>query len=119
MKVAVLGASANSERYSNMVLHRLSENGYEAIGVNPALPDIPGFPVVEMIEDLPGDVDTLTVYVGAHRSSMLAASILEHDFRRVVFNPGAENPELEADLREHGVKVVTACSMVLLSTGQW
>lgn len=119
MKVAVLGASTHEERYSNMVMHRLAEKGHDAIGVNPTHPDIPGFAVVETIEDLPDDVDTLTVYVGAHRSSMLAESILKHGFRRVVFNPGAENPGLEDELRENGVKVVSACSMVMLSTGQW
>lgn len=119
MKVAVLGASHKEDRYANKVLHRLAEKGHEAIGVNPALPAIPGFEVVKTLEDLPEDVHTLTVYVGPERSSALASSILERGFERVVFNPGAENPELEKALQAKGVEVLEACSLVMLSTRQW
>jgi hypothetical protein len=119
MKVAVLGASPKEDRYANRVLHRLAEKGHEAIGVNPALPEIPGFAVVKAVEDLPDDVHTLTVYVGPERSSALAPSILARNFQRVVFNPGAENPELEKALQAKGIEVLEACSLVMLSSRQW
>ena len=38
---------------------------------------------------------------------------------RVIFNPGAENPELEATLEERGIPTLRACMLVLLSTGQF
>lgn len=119
MKVAVLGASPKEDRYANKVLHRLAENGHEAIGVNPAQPEIPGFAVVKSIEDLPADVDTLTMYVGPDRSAGLAGAIVAKGFRRVVFNPGSENPALQESLRAEGLEVVEACSLVMLSTRQW
>jgi len=119
VKVAVLGASPKEDRYANKVLHKLADKGHEAIGVNPAQPAIPGFQVVKSLEDLPGDVHTLTMYVGPERSTPLADAILAQGFRRVVFNPGSENPELERRLEAAGVEVLEACSLVMLSTGQW
>jgi len=119
MKVAVLGASPKQDRYANMVLHKLLEKGHEVIGVNPALPDLGAIPVVARVEDLPSDIHTLTVYVGPDRSTPMADAIVGRGFRRVVFNPGAENPELAARLETSGIEALDACSLVMLSTGQW
>lgn len=119
MKVAVLGASPKEDRYANKVMLRLSEKGHEAIGINPAAPAIAGFQVVKELADLPADVHTLTMYVGPERSTPLGDAILAGKFQRVVFNPGTENPDLEARLSAAGVEVLQACSLVMLSTGQW
>jgi predicted CoA-binding protein len=119
MKVAVLGASPKPDRYANMALHRLAENGHEPVGVNPAVPDLGGFPCVAGIGDLPPGVDTASVYLGAARSEELSDQILAYGFRRAVFNPGAENPALEERLRRSGVEVLEACTLVLLSTRQF
>ena len=119
MKVAVLGASPKRDKYANMALHRLSEKGHEVVGVNPALPDLEEFPCVATIDGLPSGIDTATVYLGPARSSELADQILSYGFRRVVFNPGAENPELAGRLAESGVDVVEGCTLVMLSTGQF
>jgi predicted CoA-binding protein len=119
MKVAVLGASPKADRYANIALHRLREAGHEVVGVNPALPDLGGFPCVATVDDLPDGIDTATVYLGKARSDELADQILSGGFRRVVFNPGAENPGLEAKLSEAGVEVLEACTLVMLSTRQF
>jgi uncharacterized protein len=117
MKTAILGASPKPDRYAHMAQVKLLAHGHGVVGVNPALPDLGGVPVVRSIVDLPPEIDTLTVYVGASRSSELADEILSYGFRRVVFNPGAENPELAAILRESGVEVLEACTLVMLSNG--
>lgn len=119
MKVAVVGASPRKDRYANMALHRLAERGHEALGVNPALPDLEGFRCVATVSDLPAGIHTASMYLGAARSSELADQILSYGFRRVVFNPGAENPELADRLRKAGVETVEGCTLVMLSTGQF
>jgi len=119
MKVAVLGASPKEDRFANKALHRLTEKGHEAIGVNPAVVDLGKFPCVAQIADLPSGVDTASVYLGKARSDELAEQILSYGFRRVVFNPGAENPQLQRRLDEAGVETLEACTLVLLSTDQF
>lgn len=118
-RVAVLGASTNPERYSNMAVKRLLENGHEVIPVHPALSEVEGLPVTPSLGDIDGRVDTLTIYVSPKLSSKTADAILALKPGRVIFNPGTENPELEAALQAAGIETLHACSLVLLSTGQF
>jgi predicted CoA-binding protein len=118
-RVVVLGASDNPERYSNMAVKRLLENGHYVIPVHPALDRVEGVAVTASLDDVRGDVDTVTVYVSPRLSSVMADAIAELRPHRVIFNPGAENPELEATLEQLGIPTLRACTLVLLSTGQF
>lgn len=117
--VAVLGASPKPERYSNQATAMLREYGYEVIPVNPSGAVIHGLAAVKRLDEIKAAVDTLTVYVGAQISSAQEAAILKLQPERVIFNPGAENPALEAVLAAAGIKVIHACTLVLLRTGQF
>lgn len=119
MKVAVLGASADPQRYSNLAVQRLREEGHEVLGVNPKLPDLGTVPVVASIDQLPAGVHTLTVYVAPAHSEGLADAIVAAGVRRVIFNPGSENAGLASRLVEAGVEVVEACTLVLLATARF
>jgi len=118
VKVAVLGASPNPERYSNQAVRLLAEYGHEVIPVNPAQSEIEGLAVVKSLEELDaGDIDTVTMYVGARHSDPLYDHLAALRPRRVIFNPGAENPELATALESAGIQVEEACTLVLLRTG--
>lgn len=118
-RVVVLGASDNPERYANMAVNRLLENGHEVVPVNPKLERIGDLEVTPSLNEVDGRVDTLTVYVSPKVSSSLADDIVAIAPGRVIFNPGAENPELEAALAGQGIPTLHACTLVLLSTGQF
>lgn len=116
-RVAILGASDNPERYSHRAQLMLRQHGHEVVPVNPKLAVIEGTPVVPDLGSIAGAVDTLTMYVGPHVSSGLAGAILALKPRRVIFNPGTENPALEASLSAAGISCENACTLVLLTTG--
>ncbi len=118
-RVVVLGASDNPERYSNKAVNRLRDNDHEVIPVHPKLDHIDGLKVVPNLGEVDGNVDTLTVYVSPKVSSALTDDIVELGPGRVIFNPGAENDELEAALAARGIPTLRACTLVLLSTGQF
>jgi len=118
LKVAVLGASNNPDRISNLLIRRLLAKGHEVFPVNPALKTIEGLTVVNELSALPNDIDVLTLYVNAERSSVLADQIEGLKAKRVVFNPGAENPALQLRLSQNGTETSEACSLVLLSQNQ-
>jgi predicted CoA-binding protein len=114
--IVVLGASANPQRYSNMLIRRLAGRaGYEAVPVNPAQAEIEGLPVHASLDSVPERPDVLTLYVGAAHSAALGPKIVRLNPRKVIFNPGAENPPLEAELNRSGIATENACSLVLLS----
>lgn len=117
--VAVVGASPKPERYSNKAIRLLREYGHTVIPVNPAQSEIEGLAVTPRIDGLPRGIDTVTVYVGPAHSEALQAPLLALQPKRVIFNPGAENPALEAALRQAGITVEEACTLVLLRTGQF
>ncbi|MDB5103278.1 MAG: CoA-binding protein [Fibrobacteres bacterium] len=117
-KVAVLGASDNPDRYSNMLIKRLRGKGHEVFPINPAHSTIDGLTVFRTLQDLPPGIDVLSVYMNASRSDALAEAILASGIPRVIFNPGAENGSLEERLKAKGVQVEEACSLVLSGIGQ-
>jgi uncharacterized protein len=119
MDVAILGASANPNRYAFKAASRLLASGHRAVGVNPTPFSLPGLDVVPSVAALPTGLHTLTVYLSSEKSLAMADAVVKYGFARVIFNPGAENPELAARLRSAGVEVLEACTLVMLATGQF
>ena len=119
MNVCVLGASQKPDRYSYMAVKLLAEKGHAVFPVHPSLGEIDGIRVLKRMADIPSSVHTVTVYVAPERSAPLAPEILALRPKRVIFNPGAENEELERLLQAKGIATLKACSLVLLRTGQF
>jgi predicted CoA-binding protein len=97
----------------------LREYEHEIVLVNPREGEIEGERTVNSLAEIQGPVDTVTVYVGPAISSKLELDFLRLRPKRVIFNPGAENPSLEESLRKAGIHVVQACTLVLLRTNQF
>lgn len=119
MKVAVLGASQNPEKYSHMAVMLLKEKGHEVYPVNPALKDVEGIACFPSISAVPGPVHTVSVYLSKEVSSKLGDDILKAGPKRIIFNPGAENPELKSKASAKGIQTLEACTLVMLRTGQF
>ena len=118
-RVVVLGASPKPERYSNKALKMLVDYGHDPVPVAPVHTEIEGRPVVSHLELVEGSVDTVTLYVGTARQGSLAESLVKLKPRRVIFNPGTENPSIYHELKAAGIEPLEACTLVLLSTGQF
>lgn len=119
MNVAVIGASDNPERYSYKAIKFLQEKGHAVFPVHKRIGEIDGMKVYPSISQIADPIDTVTLYVGADISSGLAQEILQKNPRRIIFNPGAENPELEAQAAAKGIVPVNACTLVMLSTSSF
>ena len=118
-RVVVVGASPNPERYSNRAMRLLIERGHEAIPVHPAVKKIEGASAVKSLAEITDDIDTVTLYVSAAISSSMQDALLKMRPKRVIFNPGAENALLRDALESNGIQTLEACTLVLLSTGQF
>ena len=117
--VAVVGASARSERYAHRALRMLLSHGYTPIPISRSGEHILGLTGYASLADVPGRIDTVTMYLSPERQPPVIREILAARPRRVIFNPGAENPEAADTLARHGIAVVEACTLVLLATGQF
>lgn len=119
MLVAVLGASPNPERYSNKAIRSLRMHGHEVIPVHPVHQNIEGLPTMSSLRDIGRPLDTLTVYVGPRHIQGLVDEIVTAHPKRVILNPGTESLELESALAKAGIPFMHACTLVMLSTGQF
>lgn len=117
--VIVVGASSNEERYSNKAMKMLDDYGHTPIPVAPKDAEILGRAVYASVAAVPGPVDTVTLYVGPQRQDGLFEQIIAKHPRRVIFNPGTENPAEYDRLRTAGIEPIEACTLVLLRTGQF
>jgi predicted CoA-binding protein len=118
-RVAVLGASPKEDRYSFKAVHMLKEHSHIPIPVHPAGHTVDGVPGVKSLDDIREPVDTLSMYVGPAISDGEYERIIHLKPRRVIFNPGSENEALANKLRDAGIEVVEACTLVLLRSEQF
>lgn len=117
--VVILGASNNPERIAYQALSRLLGLHYDVIPVSPKGGEILGQAVRTSLASIDRPVDTLTMYVGPERQPDLVDAIVALRPRRVIFNPGSENPAIYPRLRQAGIEVQEACTLVLLATRQF
>ncbi|MEM0969118.1 MAG: CoA-binding protein [Verrucomicrobiota bacterium] len=122
MTVVIMGASANPKRYAHKAQTMLMEQGHVPIPISlsgdPIL-GVAGYSAIEGIPDEERPVDTVTVYLRPERFSGMKNEVKRLSPRRVIFNPGTEDPILAEDFRQEGIEVVEACTLVLLSLGQF
>ncbi|HEY1051789.1 MAG TPA: CoA-binding protein [Prosthecobacter sp.] len=120
-RVVIVGASPKPDRYAHKAQLLLHGRGHQVVPVNPTLSvaEIEGIPVVHDLSEVTGPVDTVTMYVGEKTSAGLKDKLIALKPKRVIFNPGAENALLALELEKAGIKCEDACTLVMLSTGQF
>lgn len=114
----VIGASENTGRYASMAVSRLSEHGHPVFPVGLRKGVIHGFPILTDKPAIP-DVDTVTLYIRPEIQKTMYEYILSLKPKRIIFNPGTENPELEKLASEKGIETIEACTLVMLSIGNY
>jgi predicted CoA-binding protein len=118
MKTLVVGASTNPERYAYKAANSLLAHGHEIELIGQKVGEIEGHEIHTNYPDLEG-IDTVTMYVGPKNQPALYNYILKQYPRRIIFNPGAENPEFEKLAISKGIAIEEACTLVLLAIGQY
>jgi predicted CoA-binding protein len=118
MKTLIIGASTNPERYAFKAANSLLTHGHEIVLVGQKEGEIQGHKIQTNYPDFE-DIDTVTMYVGVKNQSALYDYILKQKPRRIIFNPGTENPEFEVMAQAKGIETEEACTLVLLAIGQY
>ena len=114
----VIGASLNPVRYSNMAINRLTQNGHSVKAVGQREGEVNGVPITKDKIAFK-EIDTITLYLNSKRQVDYYDYVLSLNPRRVIFNPGTENPEFYTILKENKIEFEVACTLVLLSTSQY
>lgn len=117
-KTLVLGASDNPSRYSFIAVNRLRTYDHPVVAIGKKKGKVNDVDIITEHPEM-NDIDTITLYLNPTNQKPYYDYILSLKPRRVIFNPGTENDELEKKLVQKGVITQEACTLVMLSTGQY
>ena len=113
-KTLVIGASENSARYSNIAIKRLIAKGVEIKAIGRKKGKVEGVTIeTELLEF--ENIDTVTLYVSAKNQLEYYNYIISLKPKRILFNPGTENPFFEQMLQGNNIAFERACTLVMLS----
>ncbi|MDT0555115.1 CoA-binding protein [Patiriisocius hiemis] len=117
-KTLVIGASLKPSRYSNIAIGRLVSSGHNVKAIGLREGEVSGVTISTKKESFK-DIDTVTLYLNAKRQVEYYKYVITLEPKRVIFNPGTENPEFYSLLKDNNIEVEVACTLVLLSTNQY
>ena len=117
-KTLVLGASDNPARYSYLAINRLKAHQHPVVAVGKKETSVNGTTIYK--DHIPEEgVDTVTLYLNPKNQVEYYDYILSLKPKRIIFNPGTENDDLIRMAKENDIQPVIACTLVMLSTGQY
>jgi predicted CoA-binding protein len=119
-KTVIIGATPNPSRYAYLAAQMLQEYNHEFVPVGIKHGSVFGKEILDLrshpeIEN----VDTITLYINAGHQKEWYDYFFKLKPKRVIFNPGTENPELERSLEEKDIQALEACTLVLLRSRQF
>jgi uncharacterized protein len=119
-KTVIFGASPNQARYAYIAAEMLHERNIAFVPVGIKTGEVFGEKILDLY-DKPfiENVDTITMYISAKNQREWYDYILSLKPNRIIFNPGTQNPELSQLAAEHKIHAISACSLVMLSSGQY
>lgn len=119
-KTVLIGATPNPARYAYLVANELHQKGHEFVLLGIKKGVVAGREILNLREKPHiENVDTVTLYIGPQNQAEWIDYILSLEPRRIIFNPGSENEELAKKAEAQGIESLNACSLVMLSIGNY
>lgn len=115
----ILGTSSNPHRYSKMAIELLQDKGEEVIAIGSKEAEVGHVKILTSLPDYVNQVHTITIYLRPSLQKQYEKMILDLRPKRVILNPGANNPELQNKLASVGIEVLNACTLVMIQTNQY
>lgn len=117
-KTVLIGATTNKNRYANIAAKRLMAAGHDLklIGIREG--KINDNPIITTKQEFT-DVHTVTLYIGPHRQAEYYDYILFLKPKRIIFNPGTENPGLFELATENGIACIEYCTLMMLDSNDY
>lgn len=117
-KTLVMGASTDPGRYAYKAIKMLQRYGHPVVAIGKKEDNLDGVKIEK--EHVPfEDVDTVTLYLNPMNQKQYYDYIVDVNPKRVIFNPGTENPELYTLLEENSIDIEVGCTLVMLSVNHY
>ncbi|MCB0458013.1 MAG: CoA-binding protein [Flavobacteriaceae bacterium] len=117
-KTLVIGVSMHPYRYAYMAVNRLLDHNIPVVAIGLQKGVIRSVEIET--EKIPFEgIGTVTLYISPKHQPEYYSYICSLKPKRVIFNPGTENPDFYSLLKKNNIEVEVACTLVLLSTNQY
>jgi predicted CoA-binding protein len=117
-KTLVLGASDNPARYSYLAVQKLRRYEHTVVAIGRKNTHVGDVPISKEKKSF-DDINTVTLYLNPFHQQEYYDYIISLKPLRIIFNPGTENEDLARLAKENNIETMEACTLVLLSTGQY
>ena len=116
----VVGATDNPGRYPYRAAELLQAKGvpFVPIGIKRGL--VFGEEILDLRQKPAlGGIHSITLYLGPQNQSEWIDYLIGLGPKRIIFNPGTENPVFFSKAKAAGIDALEACTLVMLTTGQF
>lgn len=114
----ILGASNNPTRYAYLAADSLLKNDLDFVPVGIKKGKVFGKTIIND-KSIQKNIHTVTLYINPQKQIEWYDYIFDLEPQRIIFNPGTENPDLMKLAKDKGIETLFACTLVMLSTGQY
>jgi predicted CoA-binding protein len=115
----VIGASEDPSRYAHKAVLSLRKHDIPVVAIGVREGKIGDVTIQVGKPLLNASIDTVTLYLSVDNQEDMIDYILSLQPRRIIFNPGAENSHFAELAKKKGIEPIEACTLVMLSTGQY
>src|SRR5258705_11928300 len=113
--VAIVGASADQNKFSNKSIHAHLRAGYEVYPVNPKEETIEGLKCYKSVAQIPVALDRISLYLPPSVGMKVLDEIAKKCCQELWLNPGADSPELIQRAQILSLKPTVPCSFTYTS----
>lgn len=105
-KWAVVGATQNTSKFGYKIVKKLVDHEYDVYPINPRYDQVDSLKCYPSLDELPVDVDCISVVVSPEQSEKVLEMALEKGIKRIWFQPGTFTPELIEKAEDAGIATV-------------
>ena len=105
-RIAVVGISLKEDRASHGIAKFLIGQGFDVIGVNPALTEALGVPVYPSLADVPGKIDVVDVFRRSDAVPAIVDDAIAKQVGAIWMQEGVVHEEAAAKAAAAGIDVV-------------
>ncbi len=117
-KTLVFGASLKESRYSYKAIERLTNHNYDVVAFGLRKGTVFNVKIDTELKEYQS-IDTISLYINPLRQKRYYDYLIRLQPKRILFNPGTENPEFYKLLKANNIFYEEACTLVLLATNQY
>jgi uncharacterized protein len=110
--IAIIGASADRNKFGNKAVRAFQQKGWTVYPVNPRESQIEGLPVFKSVLEVPARPKLISVYLPPPVLLKALPDIAARGCDELWLNPGTESDEVLAAAKNLGLNVIPACSIV-------